>query len=78
VGTADIKLAEALGRSDILSHAPTTSARATHCDDPAGVRIRAKLEIALAADFQEHAARAYTNLASMSVSMRDYERGARI
>jgi len=74
-----IKLAEALGRSDILSHALNNLGTARLiADDPAGREdLERSLEIALAADFQEHAARAYTNLASASVSMRDYGRGAR-
>jgi tetratricopeptide (TPR) repeat protein len=61
-----IKLAEALGRSDILSHALNNLGTARLiADDPAGQDdLDRSLQIALAGDFQEHAARAYTNLAS--------------
>jgi DNA-binding CsgD family transcriptional regulator/tetratricopeptide (TPR) repeat protein len=74
-----INLAEALGRSDILSHALNNLGTARLiADEPAGRDdLERSLQIALAGDFQEHAARAYTNLASMSVSLRDYERGGR-
>jgi DNA-binding CsgD family transcriptional regulator/tetratricopeptide (TPR) repeat protein len=74
-----IKLAEALGRSDILSHALNNLGSARLIADEPGGRddLERSLQIALAGDFQEHAARAYTNLASMSVSLRDYARSAR-
>ncbi|MFL6600273.1 MAG: ATP-binding protein, partial [Steroidobacteraceae bacterium] len=74
-----IKLAEALGRSDILCHALNNlGAARLIADDPAGRDdLQRSLQIALAGDFQEHAARAYTNLSAMSVSSRDYERGLR-
>jgi len=74
-----IKLAEALGRSDILSHALNNLGTARLvADDPAGRDdLERSLQIALAGDFQEHAARAYTNLAVSAVCSRDYERGAR-
>jgi DNA-binding CsgD family transcriptional regulator/tetratricopeptide (TPR) repeat protein len=74
-----IKLAEALERSDILSHALNNlGAARLIANDPAGRDdLERSLQIALAGDFQEHAARAYTNLASMSVSLRDYGRAAR-
>jgi DNA-binding CsgD family transcriptional regulator len=74
-----IKLAQALGRDDILSHALNNlGAARLIADDPAGRDdLERSLQIALAGDFQEHTARAYTNLASMSVSRRDYELSTR-
>jgi len=72
-------LAETLGRSDILSHALNNlGAARLIADDPGGRDdLERSLQIALAGDFQEHAARAYTNLSSHSVASCDYERAAR-
>jgi len=74
-----IALAQALGRSDIVSHALNNlgSARMIAGDEAGRDDVERSLHIALQGDLQEHAARAYTNLASMSVASRDYERGAR-
>ena len=74
-----IKLAETLGRSDILSHALNNlGAARLIADDPGGRDdLERSLQIALAGDFQEHAARAYTNLSSNAVGSCDYERAAR-
>jgi DNA-binding CsgD family transcriptional regulator/tetratricopeptide (TPR) repeat protein len=74
-----IELAQALVRNDILSHALNNlgSARLILGDKNGHADLDQSLHIALAGDLQEHAARAYTNLASFSVSSRDYERGSR-
>jgi DNA-binding CsgD family transcriptional regulator/tetratricopeptide (TPR) repeat protein len=74
-----IKLAQTLGRADILSHALNNLGTARLISGNAAGRadLEQSLQIALAGDLQEHAARAYTNLASMSVSTCDYERGMR-
>jgi len=74
-----IRLAEPLGRADILSHALNNLGTARLIkDDAAGWQdLERSLKIALAGDYQEHAARAYTNLSSTGVSNRVYDRATR-
>ena len=74
-----IKLAEPLGRLDILSHALNNLGTARLIgDDAAGWDdLERSLQIALDGGFQEHVARAYTNLSSTATSARIYERGNR-
>jgi ATP/maltotriose-dependent transcriptional regulator MalT len=74
-----IKLAEAIGRSDIVSHALNNlgTARLIAADQAGWDDLERSLQFALAGDFQEHVARAYTNLSSSAVTCRRYERAAR-
>jgi len=72
-----IKLAEPLGRLDILSHALNNLGTARLIgDDAAGWDdLERSLRLALDGGFQEHVARAYTNLSSTALASRSYERG---
>jgi len=74
-----LKLAEPLGRRDIMSHALNNLGTARLIgDDPAGwADVEKSLQIALDNGYQEHVARAYTNLSSTAVCTRQYERGSR-
>jgi DNA-binding CsgD family transcriptional regulator/tetratricopeptide (TPR) repeat protein len=74
-----IKLAEVLGRSDIVSHALNNlgTARLIAADPTGWDDLERSLQLALEGDFQEHVARAYTNLSSSAVSCRRYDRAAR-
>ncbi len=74
-----IKLAEPLGRSDILSHALNNlgTARLIAADPAGWDDLERSLQLALDGDFQEHVARAYTNLSSSAVTSRLYDRAAR-
>ena len=67
-----ITLAQPLGNDEIMSHALNNLGTArVLIDDPAGwTDLERSLEIALARGMQEHVARAYTNLSSMSVTRR--------
>jgi len=71
-----LKLAEPLGRRDIMSHALNNLGTARLIgDDPAGWDdLERSLKIALDDGHQEHVARAYTNLSSTAVAQRMYER----
>ncbi len=73
-GERAIALAERLGEDEILVHA-LNNVGASHCQrgDPEGrATLERSLDLALAAGLEEHAARAYTNLASQMVESRDY------
>jgi DNA-binding CsgD family transcriptional regulator/tetratricopeptide (TPR) repeat protein len=73
-GERAIALAERLGEDEILVHA-LNNVGASHCQrgDPDGrATLERSLDLALAAGLEEHAARAYTNLASQMVESRDY------
>lgn len=72
-----IELAESLGRPDIRSHALNNLGTARLIgNDPAGYDdLERSLQLALAGGFQEHVARAYTNLSSMSLVRHSYDRG---
>jgi DNA-binding CsgD family transcriptional regulator len=74
-----IKLAEAIGRSDIVSHALNNlgTARLNTSDQAGWDDLERSLQIALAGDFQEHVARSYTNLSAAAISSRAYDRSAR-
>jgi DNA-binding CsgD family transcriptional regulator/tetratricopeptide (TPR) repeat protein len=74
-----IKLAEVLGRSDIVSHALNNlgTARLIAADPTGWDDLERSLQLALEGDFQEHVARAYTNLSSSAVTCRQYDRAAR-
>ncbi|HEY2402300.1 MAG TPA: AAA family ATPase, partial [Steroidobacteraceae bacterium] len=74
-----LKLAEPLGRRDIMSHALNNLGTARLiAEDPVGWDdLERSLKIALDDGYQEHVARAYTNLSSTAVAQRMYERGNR-
>jgi DNA-binding CsgD family transcriptional regulator/tetratricopeptide (TPR) repeat protein len=71
-----IQLAEALGRSDIVSHALNNLGTARLIEaEPAGWDdLERSLQLALSGEFQEHVARAYTNLLSCAITLRMYDR----
>jgi DNA-binding CsgD family transcriptional regulator len=73
-GERAIALAEALGATEILAHALNNVGTARIRDsDEAGWRLLERsLQIALAHDLEEHAGRAYANLTSCGVELRDY------
>ena len=70
-----IRLAEQLGNKEILSHALNNLGTARHSSgDLAGLSdLTRSLQLALEGGFQEHAARAYTNLSSQAVASRQYD-----
>ena len=70
-----IRLAERLNEKEILSHALNNlgAARLMGGDDAGWTDLERSLAIALASDFHEHAARAYTNLSVRAVSLRRYD-----
>ena len=73
-GTLAIELAQRLNSIDVLSHALNNvgTARAT-TGDPAGLQLlQESLELALADDLHEHAARALTNLATTEINRHRY------
>jgi DNA-binding CsgD family transcriptional regulator/tetratricopeptide (TPR) repeat protein len=73
-GNQSIELARRLRSVDVLSHALNNvgSARA-NAGDPAGIlQLEESLDLALSNDLHEHAARAFTNLASYEVTRRNY------
>ena len=78
-GMHAIALAEPLGETEILVHALNnvgTSERKMGL--PSGrERLERSLALALEHDMQEHVARAYTNLASTSLDLADYEHADR-
>jgi len=69
-----IQLAESWANDEILSHALNNlgTARLIGGDTAGWADLERSLRLALAGGFQEHVARAYTNLASTSVSDRNY------
>lgn len=78
-GRRTISLAEPLGRLDIVSHALNNVGTARVLgNDPGGWDdLLRSLQIALDGNFQEHAARAYTNLSYTSVSNCLFSRATR-
>jgi DNA-binding CsgD family transcriptional regulator/tetratricopeptide (TPR) repeat protein len=74
-----IELAEPWGNNEILSHALNNlgTARLIAGDTAGWVDLDRSLQLALAGSLHEHAARAYTNLASMAISGRQYARASR-
>jgi DNA-binding CsgD family transcriptional regulator/tetratricopeptide (TPR) repeat protein len=74
-----IRLAEPAGYEEILSHALNNlgAAKLLAGDASGQADLDRSLEIGLARGFQEHAARAYTNLSSVIVRQRDYAVGLR-
>ena len=73
-GALAIELAERLGETEILVHAlNNVGAAEVHGRVPGGVaKLERSLALALEADFEEHVARAYTNLGAGQVWGRDY------
>ncbi len=74
-GGRAIELAERLGDEDTLVHALNNVGTAEVRSGGGGgiAKLERSLELALGAGLQEHAARAYTNLATISVVHRDRE-----
>jgi DNA-binding CsgD family transcriptional regulator/tetratricopeptide (TPR) repeat protein len=74
-----IELAEPIGDQQILSHALNNlgTARLISGDAAGEQDLERSLQLALEGNFTEHAARAYTNLASTMVVARDYPRAER-
>jgi DNA-binding CsgD family transcriptional regulator/tetratricopeptide (TPR) repeat protein len=74
-GTRAIALAQDLGAIETLVHAlnnaGTSELLSEH--EQGRVKLEESLRLALANSFQEHAARAYTNLASSAVRFRNYD-----
>jgi DNA-binding CsgD family transcriptional regulator len=78
-GARAVELAERLGDDEILAHALNNVGSA---ELQAGIangaaKIERSLDLALIAGLHEHAARAFTNLATISVMRRDFEVAAR-
>jgi DNA-binding CsgD family transcriptional regulator len=75
-GRRAIELAESLGETEILVHALNNVGTAGLMADTAEGREQLERSLALALDagLEEHVARAYTNLSSVSVWLRDYPR----
>jgi DNA-binding CsgD family transcriptional regulator/tetratricopeptide (TPR) repeat protein len=74
-GGRAIELAQELGDEDTLAHALNNvgSAELQSGRAEGGEKLERSLQLALDAGLDEHAARAYTNLATISVVRRDYE-----
>ena len=73
-GRRAIELAERLGETEILAHALNNvgTAEIENGSDEGWVQLRKSLELALGDGLQEHAARAYTNLAVAAVELHEY------
>ena len=73
-----IELAEPLGRPDILSHALNNlgTARLIRGDLGGWEDVERSLELALTGNFQEHAARAYTNMSWQAAGMYQLDRAS--
>jgi DNA-binding CsgD family transcriptional regulator len=73
-GALAIELAERLGETEILVHAlNNVGAAEVNAQLPGGVaKLERSLALALEADFEEHVARAYTNLGAGQVWGREY------
>ena len=73
-GSRAIELAEKLGATETLVHALNNvgAAELLAHNEQGRVKLEESLRLALANDLQEHAARAYTNLASFMVRARNY------
>ncbi|MET2829961.1 helix-turn-helix transcriptional regulator [Mesorhizobium shangrilense] len=74
LGGRAIELAEQLDRPDVVCHALNNVGAAEQWLDPASSRLHLgrSLEIALAENFQEHAARAFTNCACGGMNQLSY------
>ena len=78
-GGRAIDLAESLGQTETLIHALNNVGTVEWCQGrPAGQRtLERSLALALAHGLEEHAARAYTNLAFSALNLRDYPLASR-
>ncbi|HEX8035588.1 MAG TPA: AAA family ATPase [Ktedonobacterales bacterium] len=78
-GMRALDLAESLGDDEIIAHALNNvgAAQFTYGDEDGYRRLEASLHIALERGFEEHAARAFTNLGSGAVKLRQYARASR-
>jgi ATP/maltotriose-dependent transcriptional regulator MalT len=76
-GERAIELACRLGNDEILSHALNNvgAARTRKTGDAGWLELERSLQLSLRCRFQEHVARAYTNLASFAIGSRDYRAG---
>jgi len=74
VGKSAIALGEVLGRPDIVSHALNNvgTSRIWGDHQQGRIELRRSLEIALAHNFQEHAARTYTNFGCFEINAMQY------
>ncbi|HEY7985183.1 MAG TPA: AAA family ATPase [Ktedonobacterales bacterium] len=75
-GERAIALAERLGDQETLCHALNNvgAAELNACDERGRAKLERSLRLALEHGFEEHVARAYTNLAESAVMFRDYTR----
>jgi DNA-binding CsgD family transcriptional regulator/tetratricopeptide (TPR) repeat protein len=74
-GSRAIELARSLGATEILVHALNNVGTAEYLggNDEGRVKLEESLRLALANNFQEHAARAFTNVADTALRLRDYK-----
>jgi tetratricopeptide (TPR) repeat protein len=74
-GSRAIELAESLGATETLIHALNNvgTAELLVGNEHGRIKVEESLRLALANNLQEHAARAYTNLASSAVRERNYK-----
>lgn len=79
-GALATELAMRLGDDEILAHALNNVGAAQYAvgDAQGRARLEASLQIALEHGFEEHAARAYTNLGCCAVKMRQYDVALRL
>jgi len=77
-GERAIVLARQLGNDEILAHALNNvgAARLSEVGDAGWLELERSLELSLQRGFQEHAVRAYTNLATFAITNRDYRTGS--
>src|SRR5215468_8080220 len=76
-GERAIELAGRLGNDEILAHALNNvgAARIRKTGDVGWLELERSLQLSLRCRFQEHIARAYTNLASFALGSRNYRAG---
>jgi DNA-binding CsgD family transcriptional regulator/tetratricopeptide (TPR) repeat protein len=74
-GSRAIELAKSFGATEILVHALNNVGTAEYLggNDEGRVKLEESLRLALANNFQEHAARAFTNIADTALRLRDYK-----
>ncbi len=74
LGERAIQLARKLGAEDILAHALNNvgTARTREVGDQGWLELKQSLHTSLRSGFQEHVARAYTNISSTAITHRDY------
>jgi ATP/maltotriose-dependent transcriptional regulator MalT len=74
-GSRAIELARSLGATEILVHALNNAGTAEYLggNDEGLVKLEESLRLALANNFQEHAARAFTNIADTALRLHDYK-----